>query len=105
MARIHLTEGEAAAIRELVAHTGHAWHLRRALAILWLGQGDSPGEVARRLCVSRASVYNWAARFESRASLDLAARVADGERPGRPRHRLRRAARELGRALEAPALS
>jgi transposase len=85
MARIHLTDEEIAAVKDLIAQTGHAWHLRRALAILWLCQGDSPREVARRLCVSRASVYNWAARFQDRESQELAARVADAVRPGRPR--------------------
>ena len=85
MARIQLTDGEVEAIKGMIARTDHARHLRRALAILWLCQGDSPRQVARRLCVSRATVYNWAARFQDRESLDLAARVAVGVRPGRPR--------------------
>ncbi len=85
MARVHLTAGEVEAVRELIASTEHVRHLRRALAIFWLSQGDSPAQVARRLCVSRATVYNWAARFQARESLDPAARVADGARTGRPR--------------------
>lgn len=85
MAQIQLTDGEIEAVKDLIARTGHVQHLRRALAILWLCQGDSPGQVARRLCVSRATVYNWAARFRARESLEPAARVADGARPGRPR--------------------
>ena len=59
--------------------------LRRAQALLWLGEGESVEAVAERLRVSRQSVYNWQARFSARRDLELSARLADGERPGRPR--------------------
>ena len=59
--------------------------LRRAQALLWLGSGESVEEVAERLRVSRQSVYNWRERFSARHELELAARLADGERGGRPR--------------------
>jgi transposase len=85
MACIELSQGEVEAIKGLIAGTDHNRRLRRALAILWLCQGDSPQEVADRLCVARSTVYNWVARFQDRESLDLAARVADAARPGRPR--------------------
>lgn len=59
--------------------------LRRAQALLWLGAGESAEAVAARLRVSRQSVYNWRARFSERDELGPAARLADGERHGRPR--------------------
>lgn len=59
--------------------------LRRAQALLWLGAGESTEEVAARLRVSRQTVYNWRARFSTRHELEPAARLADGERRGRPR--------------------
>src|SRR5829696_2771748 len=59
--------------------------LRRAQALLWLGTGESAEAVAARLRVSRQSVYNWRARFPERDELELAARLVDGERRGRPR--------------------
>ena len=59
--------------------------LRRAQALLWLGAGESAEEVAARLRVSRQTVYNWRARFSTRQGLEPAARLADGERQGRPR--------------------
>jgi hypothetical protein len=34
--------------------------------------------------MSRQSVYNWADRFNARRGLPLVARLADGERSGRP---------------------
>ncbi len=59
--------------------------LRRAQALLWLSAGESAEEVAARLRVSRQTVYNWRARFSARHELEPAARLADGERQGRPR--------------------
>lgn len=59
--------------------------LRRAQALLWLGAGACVEEVAERLRVSRQTVYNWQARFCARCDLEPAARLADGERGGRPR--------------------
>ena len=59
--------------------------LRRAQALLWLGEGAGVEEVAERLRVSRQTVYNWQARFCARCDLEPAARLADGERSGRPR--------------------
>jgi len=85
MTQIRLTRDEMAAVRDIVTGTSGAAHLRRALAILWLHHGDTPRAVAERLCVSRATVYNWVTRFRDRASLDAAARIADAPRSGRPR--------------------
>jgi transposase len=82
---IQLSADEVRAVREFVARTDHAQRLRRALAILWLGQGEPAQRVADRLCVSRTTVYNWAARFQERSDLEIAARVDDAARPGRPR--------------------
>ena len=59
--------------------------LRRAQALLWLGKGESAEAVAERLRVSRQTVYNWRARFSTHHELEPAARLADGERRGRPR--------------------
>ena len=59
--------------------------LRRAQALLWLGAGECAEAVAARLRVSRQTVYNWRARFCARRELEPAARLADGERQGRPR--------------------
>jgi transposase len=53
-------------------------------AALKLSSGDSVSDVARRLCVSRATIYNWVSRFEQRAELEISDRLADAERSGRP---------------------
>jgi transposase len=84
MVQIQLSDEELAAVRDVVIHTDRAQHLRRAQAILWLCQGESVQEVAARLCVSRATIYNWVTRFEARADLDVLDRLADAARSGRP---------------------
>lgn len=79
-----LSYRERIALEELASHTEDASQFCRANALLWLDDGDSALEVAERLRVSRQTVYNWALRFQLRNDLDINARVADGERNGRP---------------------
>jgi transposase len=71
-------------LRELIALTTEARILRRAQALLWLGQGDSPDAVAERLQVRRQTLYNWAYRFRDRSGFELSDRLADAPRSGRP---------------------
>jgi len=52
--------------------------------LLWLPEGEAVQEVAQPLGVTRQTVYNWATRFQQRSTLDLAERLADGPRSGRP---------------------
>lgn len=83
--QIWLADDEIEEVKDLIASTDHAQHLRKALAILWLCQGNSVQQVSDRLCVSRTTVYNWVTRFRDRGDLDLAERIVDAGRPGRPR--------------------
>src|SRR5262245_4953500 len=85
MTMINLNSKELAALEQVLAKTDDVRRLKRAQALIWLAEGDSVDEVANRLRVSRQSVYNWVARFESRSELPTELRVADGVRQGRPR--------------------
>jgi transposase len=85
MVQIQVSDEELAEVRALVQGTGDGGVLRRALAISWLASGVPLSEVARRLCVTRPTVYNWVERFQERADLDAVGRLADAERSGRPR--------------------
>lgn len=85
MTPFELNLRERAALETLTLRTNNAKLLRRALTLLWLDDGESAQEVAERLSVSRQSVYNWVIRFQLRNGLDIATRVADGLRSGRPR--------------------
>src|SRR4051812_40455848 len=84
MVQVRVSNEELAQVRDLVLGVADANILRRALAISWLASGVSVSKVARRPCVTRQSVYNWVARFQERADLEIADRLADSERSGRP---------------------
>jgi transposase len=84
MTPFHLTRREHSRLRELITPATDARLLRRAQALLWRAQGDSPYEVAERLRVSRQTLYNWAYRFRDRSGSELSERLADAPRSGRP---------------------
>lgn len=85
MTHLKLSRKERAELEWLISHTHDARLLARAQAVLWLITGESVGEIARRLLVSRQSAYNWFRRFEERDTRPLAERLADAGRCGRPR--------------------
>jgi transposase len=85
MVPFRLNRRDRSQLERLVATTSQARLLRRAQALLWLGNGESPGDVVQRCGVTRQTLYNWAARFSDRAGRDLAERLDDGPRSGRPR--------------------
>lgn len=85
MTDFSLKRRESRFLEEFVTCPCGSRELRRAQALLWLGSGEGVEEVAARLRVSRQTVYNWRARFSTRHELEPAARLADGERQGRPR--------------------
>src|SRR5215210_2020452 len=79
-----LSYRERAKMQDLIAHSHEARQTLRAYALLWLDDGESVPEVARRLGVTRQTVYNWASRFQARTDLKLAVRLLDAPRCGRP---------------------
>lgn len=80
-----LTKRARRIVEEVAAHTADGKALRRAQALLWREEGESTREVAERLGVSRRTIFNWSARFEERRGLEIARRLEDGLRSGRPR--------------------
>jgi len=85
MADLVLKRRERTALLDLASHTDDARILRRVQALLWLEAAETVQQVAKRLNVSRQTIYNWATRFQMRDDLDIVLRVADGSREGRPR--------------------
>ena len=86
MSLLALSSQERRVLEELIIPTALTNEVRRAQALLWLDDGDSPQTVADRLHVSRQTLYNWATRFKrQRGALDtIPARLADEKRSGRP---------------------
>lgn len=84
MTILELSSRERTSLEILAVQTNSAKELRRAQALIWLNDGESIEEVAERLCVSRRTIYYWVEWFESSVGLDLASRLADAPRSGRP---------------------
>ncbi len=84
MTEFKLRRKDHAAMLDLIAHTADARILRRTYALLWLSEGESVSDIAKRLNVSQRSVYNWLNRFLDRSDLPLEERLSDAERSGRP---------------------
>ena len=79
-----LSNKERRNLEALITQARDARQALRAYALLWLDDGESVPEVARRLGVTRQTVYNWTSRFQRRASLALTSRLMDAPRRGRP---------------------
>ena len=71
------------ALRALAVRAPTLRQGRRAQGLLWLAEGVTVMAVAQRLQVSRQTVYVWQERLGWAG--DLAARLADRPRSGRPR--------------------
>lgn len=84
MTQLKLSRKERTGIEWLIGHAKDARTVCRAQAVLWASTGESADRIARRLLVTRQSVYNWLSRFHERAALPLAERVSDAARAGRP---------------------
>jgi transposase len=85
MTDFSLDGSERVKLEHLLEQTRDARLLLRVYALLWLDDGDSIAEVAARLSVTRQTVYNWASRFQLRATPELNTRLGDSPRGGRPR--------------------
>jgi len=81
---IDLTGKQRIELEQLLTRHADSRLYQRALAVLLLDDGQSVEEIAVALRVSRQSVYNWAWRFQQRASLSVVERLTDGARTGRP---------------------
>jgi transposase len=84
MAPFQLHPWERRRLLQLLERTHDATQLRRAQGLLWLHDGQSVTAVADLLLVSRQTVYNWVESFRDRSDLDVADRLLDAPRSGRP---------------------
>ena len=80
---LRLTNAERTVLQSIVATAVDARQAMRALALLALADGERPVAVARRLQVTRATIYEWVKRWRQRPQ-SPAERLADRPRSGRP---------------------
>lgn len=85
MTLVALSPEERTFLEQLMTSTPHAQARRRAQGFLWLADGESPPAVARRLRVTRQTVYNWVSRFVYHRPGKLLQGVTPCVRSGRPR--------------------
>lgn len=100
MAVIRLSSAGRRAIETIVARPNDIRQYRRAQALLWLAEGESPTAVAQRLRVHRDTVYAWATRYRQRGRQHLPARLMDRARTGRSRRLAERVEQVLVSLLE-----
>lgn len=83
MPLVQLTARDRDALEQAAQSNADARETRRALALLDLADGQTPGQVAARYRVGRSTVYDWVARWND-AERPKAERLRDAERSGRP---------------------
>jgi transposase len=83
MAALKLTARDREALEQAARHSTDARETRRALALLDLADGQTPGRVAARYRVGRSTVYDWVGRWND-AQRPKSDRLRDAERSGRP---------------------
>jgi len=74
-----------AVLEQLLTSTPHAQALRRAQGFLGLAEGERPPAGARRLRVTRQTVYTWGSCVVYHRPGQLLQGVTPGGRRGRPR--------------------
>jgi transposase len=99
MARITLSAAERSTLETLIQTTRDARVLKRAQAFVWLDAGEPVTAVARRLRVSRQTIYTWLARYQQLDNQPLAQRLADQTRSRAGQGRMWVAARDLVQAV------
>ncbi len=81
---IHLASRAYRTLQTIIHSSSNARQVRRAQALVWLHEGASVQTVARRLRLSRQSIYDIVRRYGSRSHLPVAERICDQAHPGRP---------------------
>ena len=80
---LKLTAKERSALEAVVERPVDAKQLKRAQGLLAVADGERPAAIARRLRVTRATIYEWVKRWR-RSSQRPDERLLDAARPGRP---------------------
>jgi len=87
-------------LKEIIHLDFNAARVRRAEVILWLADGETPTEIARRLGISRRTIYYWVDHFSSPGRRSLNDRLVDRLPPGRPSQKQKLARKILLRVLK-----
>jgi transposase len=95
MAIVQLTARARRALERVIETGQRGRDVRRAQALVWLSQGVSVSEVARRTRLTRQAVYVLVQRYQERQDQPVAQRVGDSARSGRPATKMMRVLKVL----------
>jgi transposase len=79
-----LSLSERRALEKQIHGTKDTKVLKRAQALLWLTEGMSIPDIAKRLAVTRQTIYGWVSFYRSQCNRSLITRLKDRPKSGRP---------------------
>lgn len=83
MCLVKLSLSERRALAKQLHATKDIKILQRAQALLWLSEGISVSEIAKRLGISRRTIYYWVSSYQNRRSESFRVRLQDRQKSGR----------------------
>jgi transposase len=83
MCYVKLSLSEHRALAKQLHETKDIKILQRAQALLWLSAGTSVSEIAKRLAISRRTIYYWVSSYQNRRNESFKARLQDRHKAGR----------------------
>ena len=96
---IQLSLAERRALAQQIHRTKDCKVLKRAQALLWLSEGISASQIAKRLGMNRRTMYYWVSSYQNQRSNSFRRRLQDRPKPGRPPRKSPLVLRELDALL------
>jgi transposase len=97
---VKLSLSERRALAQQIHRTKDFKVLKRSQALIWLSEGIAASQVAKRLGISRRTIYSWVSSYQNRRSNAFGRRLQDRPKPGRPPRKSPRVLRALGALLQ-----
>lgn len=97
---VKLSLAERRALAQQIQRTKDSKVLKRSQALLWLSEGIAASQIAKRLGISRRTIYYWVSSYQNRRSNSFGSRLQDRPKPGRHPRKSPLVLRELGILLQ-----
>lgn len=97
---VKLSLSERRALAQQIQRTKDSKVLKRSQALIWLSEGIVASQIAKRLGISRRTIYYWVSSYQNRRSNSFRSRLQDRPKPGRHPRKSSLVLRELGVLLQ-----
>jgi transposase len=97
---VKLSLSERRALAQQIQRTKDSKVLKRSQALIWLSEGIAASQIAKRLGISRRTIYYWVSSYQNRRSNSFRSRLQDRPKPGRHPRKSPLVLRELGVLLQ-----